>query len=374
MDLRTSLNHELKVSKNIAMLFQNEAFNDVTLVLNNGELKANKVILCATSKFFYEAFHIKSESEAFSTSTVKVNSTKEAMEMVLKYLYTGKMNFDVLNFREYLDLLSLLRAMGIKKIFNKIQKHVLEKIGKMSWEDETERYFSSEKMLMYAAHSEDLKLTNITIAILDYIDRNLGEIANIPEIKYLSQSLLEMLLSKTYMNFDIIDFDFDLLTEHGITFSGGFEEGLQFKMFTNWLSGNPNCSQSFKDEMLKHFDLKEFSCIELTTFVRQSSLFTEKEISDVLDMKAVSFESSNAKLEKQIRQMECKISREETFIQWLKKEHGNGSSWLLKERKRFAADENQRFIKQYFITDKTKWYPYKEPSVATDSEWNLGFC
>ena len=178
------------------------------------------------------------------------------------------------------------------------------------------------------------------------------------------------------MNEDINDFDFDLLTEHGgITFSGGFEEeGLQFKMFTNWLSGNPNCSQSFKDEMLKHFDLKEFSCNELTTFVRQSSLFTEKEISDVLDMKAVSFESSNAKLEKQIRQMECKISREETFIQWLKQEHGNGSSWLLKERKRFAADENQRFIKQYFITDKTKWYPYKEPSVETDSEWNLGFC
>ena len=69
MDVRTSLNHELKVSKNIAKLFQNEAFNDVTIVLNNGELKANKVILCATSKFFYKAFHIKTESEA---SSVKV--------------------------------------------------------------------------------------------------------------------------------------------------------------------------------------------------------------------------------------------------------------------------------------------------------------
>ena len=91
MDLRTSLNHELKVSKNIAKLFQNEAFNDVTIVLNNGELEANKVILCATSKFFYKAFLIKSESEALSTSSVKVNATKEAMEMVLKYLYTGKM-------------------------------------------------------------------------------------------------------------------------------------------------------------------------------------------------------------------------------------------------------------------------------------------
>ena len=128
MDLRTSLNHELKVSKNIAKLFQNEAFNDVTIVLNNGELKANKVILCATSKFFYEAFHVKSDSKALSTSSVKVNATKEAMEMVLKYLYTGKMKFDDLNFREYLDLLSLLRAMEMNEVFIKIQHHVIDKI------------------------------------------------------------------------------------------------------------------------------------------------------------------------------------------------------------------------------------------------------
>ena len=267
MDLRTSLNHELKVSKNIAKLFQNEGFNDVTIVLNNGELKANKVILCATSKFFYKAFHIKSESEALSTSSVKVNATKEAMEMVLKYLYTGKMKFDDLNFREYLDLLSLLRAMGMNEVFIKVQHHVIDKIRN----GEEEGGFSLEKVLVSAAYSEDLKLTYITKAILFHFDEDyLEEVSELAEVKYLSETLLEKLLSQEYLLEDYETIDWDILTPHAvIPDEPSFQQGVRFKVFLKWLSGNPACTQTFKNKMLQLFDLKEFTCSDITTFVRE---------------------------------------------------------------------------------------------------------
>ena len=104
--------------------------------------------------------------------------------------------------------------------------------------------------------------------------------------------------------------------------------------FLKWLSGNPACTQTFKNKMLQLFDLKEFTCSDLTTFVRESMLYSPKKISDVLDEKAVSFESSNKEMKKQIKNMKCDYSRDKQFLEWLEQDHG--SSWIEEERKRWT--------------------------------------
>ena len=54
-----------------------------------------------------------------------------------------------------------------------------------------------------------------------------------------------------------------------------------FKMYVNWLSGNQDCDTDFKEEILKRFDLEKFTSEELA-FVRQSSLFPDKDVFDAL--------------------------------------------------------------------------------------------
>merc|ERR1711915_527969 len=58
-----------------------------------------------------------------------------------------------------------------------------------------------------------------------------------------------------------------------------------FKFFVNWLSGNPDCDNDFKAKILVNFDLAKFTSDELITHVRQSSLYSDKDILDVLDQK-----------------------------------------------------------------------------------------
>ena len=82
-----------------------------------GEVKANKVILCARSVYFAGVFNnniIKSED---ATNTIPVPSTKEAVELMVKYLYTGKMEYKELTLKEILDLLKLLEIMGEENLF-----------------------------------------------------------------------------------------------------------------------------------------------------------------------------------------------------------------------------------------------------------------
>ena len=57
--------------------------------------------------------------------------------------------------------------------------------------------FSIEKVLLSANVSEDLKFKKISNAILDFLCNNLeseGTLGNIPEVKYLSNTFLAMLI------------------------------------------------------------------------------------------------------------------------------------------------------------------------------------
>ena len=58
-------------------------------------------------------------------------------------------------------------------------------------------------------------------------------------------------------------------------------------MFVNWLSGNPDCDIDFKAGILNIFELDRFTSDELYTFVRKSSLYSDKDLFDALAQKNV---------------------------------------------------------------------------------------
>ena len=185
------VNHPGKVANYVAKMLEDDSFHDVTIVCDNGEVKANKGILCASSKYFAGLFNNNTIKTEDSNCTISVpstssgSSTKAAMEVVVKYLHTGKMEYKEFTLNSILDLLKLLELMGEENLFSAIEDFTLSQIRN--------KKFSYEQILINASTSEKFNFENITKGVLNLLLDNVKEIANLPEVKYLTSSLLEKL-------------------------------------------------------------------------------------------------------------------------------------------------------------------------------------
>ena len=83
----------------------------------------------------------------------------------------------------------------------------------------------------------------------------------------------------------------------------------KFKTFVNWLSENNNCSQEFKEKMVNLFKLEHFTSSELSTCVRESSLYSDAELMDVLRKKIEDMVNDHAALEKEKEAFQSKLTK-----------------------------------------------------------------
>ena len=174
-----SIDHQDKVANYVVKMLEDDSFHDVTIVCDNGEVKANKGILCASSKYFAGLFNnnlIKTED---SNCRISVPSTSSGSSTV-------KMEYKEFTLNSILDLLKLLELMGEENLFSAIEDFTLSQIRK--------KKFSYEEILMNASTSEKFNFENITKGVLNLIRDNIKEIANLPDVKYLTSSLMEKLI------------------------------------------------------------------------------------------------------------------------------------------------------------------------------------
>ena len=119
------INHQEKVASDVAKMLEDDSFDDVTIVCDNGEVRANKSILCARSVYFAGLFR---NNVMHGYMPMNVPTTQDAMKLVLKYLYTGKIESKEFTLKEILDLLKLLELMGEGDLFSEVESFVLNKI------------------------------------------------------------------------------------------------------------------------------------------------------------------------------------------------------------------------------------------------------
>jgi len=266
----------------------------------HGSVRANKAILCSNSTFVASFFN---NNDQDPNVDIKIPTTLESMKLVIKYWYTGKMEYDSLSLKDTLDLLQLLEFLEEEELFSDIESFLLEKLE--------EGNFSLEKILLSANVCEDLKFKKITNAMLNNICDLLEDVVKLPEVKYLSSTLLEMVIcdkrwiiddeneeiEDEEVENDKEDSEYELLEYYHIEL---------FKLLVNWLSGNPDCDNNFKAKILINFDLVRFTSDELTTHVRQSSLFSDKDILDALGQKIPILTEKIETLENQKKNFEKK--------------------------------------------------------------------
>ena len=124
-----SFNYETRLLGNLSKMLENETFHDLAIVLDegHGSVRANKAILCSNSTYFASLFN-NNNSEKDSHVDIKIPTTFESMTLVIKFLYTGKLECDSLSLKDTLDLLKLLKLMDEKNLFSNVESFLLKKL------------------------------------------------------------------------------------------------------------------------------------------------------------------------------------------------------------------------------------------------------
>ena len=118
----TIKNHD-KLIKDLTKLLESGSSNDVTIVLKDGELKANKDILMARCAYFDRMLSNENFVEG-QTNRIEMKTVEKAhMEIVLKYLFTGEATIenDEKSLNLLLQLINLCRFLMIDELRERIQ-------------------------------------------------------------------------------------------------------------------------------------------------------------------------------------------------------------------------------------------------------------
>jgi len=289
-----SVNHEAKLLEKITNLMTNDSFNDVRIRMSNGvQVEANKVILAAMSDFFNEKLQENVTKDQFLEIDLEISSTKEMLELVMKYLYTGKMNFETLSLKDLLDLMNLLKFLDLE-VFSEVEIFARNKI------DDGE--FAFEQMLILSSTAEAYNFDDIVCAIRYNLHENISDISKLPEVKYLSSDTLEWLVQDPDKDYDE-DYDKEKFFP-------------RFQTMTSWLESN-EVEEDLKTTLLSFFDLERFTNSQLMSSVRESKLFAESSILDVLSKKVTNLEEEIGELKeekKTISKEKQKIEAENTVL------------------------------------------------------------
>ena len=291
-----SVNHEAKLVENITNLMTKDSFNDVRIRLSNGvQVEANKIIIAAMSTFFNEKLQENVIKDQFLEIDLEILSTKEMLELMIKYLYTGKMDFETLSLKDLLDLMNLLKFLDLE-VSSEVEKFTKEKIEAGD--------FSLEKLLILSSTAEAYKFDSIVNEIQAYLEENISDIPRLPEVKYLSCDTLDWLVQDYYEDYDN-DYDIERF------FS-------RFETLASWLESN-EVKEKAKKTLLSYFDLERFTNNQLMSSVRKSKLFSESSILDVLSKSVTNLEDQIGKLTEEKQTCSSKLEKIEAENDALKK-------------------------------------------------------
>ena len=122
---------ESEFSQDILKMLETGTSNDVTIILKDGEIKCNKEILIARCPYFATMLSNNKFVEA-QTNTVKMmNVEKKNMNIVVRYLFSGKISAPV-SIQSTSRLLDLLRSMCLEKAFASLTPELDKKICKVN--------------------------------------------------------------------------------------------------------------------------------------------------------------------------------------------------------------------------------------------------
>ena len=269
------VNRKERFISDIVAKITSDTSNVVRIVLEDGEIVANKEVLSARSEYFATMFSNKMFIEE-ETNCVSFNlCSKAIIEKIIQYICSGKVELHVLSLTDLVSMMNMTTMMMLDDLKGDIQQYILEIIPRSG-----ENYSSLPQLVESLMLAEQFKLDTIKKAIFRELFLSLDNIPHIPDVvknfdafKRLPYKLLE----EAYFG----ETDDDELKDEDD--QGRIPENpmkVFFDAFVFWLSENDITAgqkEKFKD-FFQYSDFEFFSAEELLTDLRKSGLYTIEEI------------------------------------------------------------------------------------------------
>ena len=307
-----------KFVTDILSMLKKESLNDVNIVLEDGEIRANKDVLSARSDYFATMFSNKDykfiEGE---TNTVNMNFCKMViMEKIIHYLFSGDMSFHNLSLPLLVETMNVSSMMMLDELLLSIKELVLRLVP-----DSGVNCGFLPDLVEGLMLAEQFKLEAIKDAIVKELFLSLADIPNVPEVVQ-NHEVFFMLPANLMIEVFLAD-------ECGEDFEEVPTTKQKFDAFVFWYSKNKlNCSDQDRRDITNSFNFKAFTGEELLTDVRKSGLYSVKKIDmrvlDILngqqkdityrDLRITTLQSSIEVEKKKVEDQKITISKKDLLI------------------------------------------------------------
>lgn len=117
------VNHVKQLSADIGNLFNNTDYCDITLIVEGIEFRVHKIILAARSEYFRALLF--SGMKETNCESIELNDAKsDAFQLLLRYIYTGKISLRNEKEESVIDLLSLVHQYGLIELQKSISDYL----------------------------------------------------------------------------------------------------------------------------------------------------------------------------------------------------------------------------------------------------------
>ena len=177
------MNFKEDLSKDMMRMLAIGSTNDVKIVLDDGEIKANKDILAFRCEYFAATFRWAEGNNQEDSGDIKIEDcSKKVMERVIEFLFSGVMRFRDLGLIQLLELVNQVRKLMLRDDMRlKIEDYIRDDvISSANWE-RGEDGVSPLDLILGIKNAENLNLDEIKRSLTKEIGENLTTFIVKPE-------------------------------------------------------------------------------------------------------------------------------------------------------------------------------------------------
>ena len=233
--------------------------NDVKIKLKDGEIAANKDILMARSDYFATMFSNNIFIEGGTDSVDMSHCSKAVMGKIIKFLFSGAVQFEDLALDQLLELSHMSDMMLLPKIKAQVDDYVVYRVKSLMIRENMDLFVSGFKLV------EQYKLSNLKTCF----------------IRALHCGLLVVKLTNEAESFKTLPFNLikDIFLFLPVELANPPTTNERLEAFMVWLSAN-EASLEQKNQIVDSFDFEDFTVQELMTSIRDSGLYSTKKIDE----------------------------------------------------------------------------------------------
>ena len=257
-----------KVIEALVDSIDNGEHNDVDIIVEDGVIRASKLVLSSSLEYFQKMFSKKSQFLEQKKNTVKFSCKKVVMKKILEHLYGGKLNFSGLSCVEIIELEDMLRFLLLQDAQKEVQKFLRSQLK------------NHKVPIPDCLNALDVALSlNLPVStdyLVYYFSRRLDilVVAHLEVVENMSNFVFKTVM-RAIVNRE---------KKYGIKSPEAQLEKLKF--VNHWFAMN-NFSFEGKKKFFKFmqecFDLTKFKVNQLLGEVKKSNLFSDKEIYEAVN-------------------------------------------------------------------------------------------